>query len=144
MLTYGTDFKVENLPATDEPPNLPSVSIPMFPITVVNRKTFNGPSEYIGRAMKNLSASALGNPFKLKPYGPYDRDESVLKMYRHWLWEQIQDSTSPVYHELIRLAGIALTKPLAISCWCTPELCHGDVVKKAIAFLINSEKVKRN
>jgi len=140
MLIHGTDFKVENLPDTDDLPAIQKAA--MFPITVVNKKTFTGPSEYIGRTMRNLNGSPLGNPFRVKPHGPYTREASVLKMYRQWLWEQMQNTSGPVYRELLRLAGIALNEPLTISCWCAPELCHGDVIKRAIEFLITNELVR--
>ncbi len=85
--------------------------------------------------MPRLPGSPLGNPFKVKPHGPYERDESVLTHYRRWLWEQMKDKSGPVYLELVRLTEINKTQALNLSCWCAPELCHGHVVKSAITFI---------
>jgi len=66
MLTYGADFKLTDLERSS-PASLPTLL--MHPITVVNIKTFQGPSEYIGRPMPGRTGSPLGNPFKVKPWG---------------------------------------------------------------------------
>ena len=128
MLTFGSDFTVDDVESSRKLPH---------PITVVNIKTYQGPSEYIGRPMPGRKGSPLGNPFKVKPFGPYERDESVLVHYRAWLWKEMQDRSEAVYAELIRLASIAKIAPLALSCWCAPQTCHGDIVKNAITFLIH-------
>lgn len=131
MLTLGSDFTVNDLALEKTNMELP------HPITVVNIKTFPGPSEYIGRPMPGRKGSPLRNDFKVEPFGPYTRNESVFVHYRPWLWKEImQKRSGAVYAELIRLALIAKSSPLNISCWCAPLTCHGDVVKKAITFLI--------
>ena len=107
----------------------------MHQITVVNKKTFKGRSEYIGRAMRNLQGSPLGNPYRVKPFGPYERDESVLVLYRRWLWDQMKDTTGDPYRELQRLRTLAQKEPISISCWCVPDRCHGEIVKAAIEFM---------
>jgi hypothetical protein len=129
MLTFGSDFTINHV-VGESNRKLP------YPITVVNIKTFHGPSEYIGRPMPGRKGSPLGNGFKLQPFGPYTRDESVFVHYRPWLWKEMQDRSGAVYAELIRLASIAKNSPLKLGCWCAPETCHGDVVKKAISYLI--------
>jgi len=133
MLTYGADFKLTALPPSS-PASLPTLL--MHPITVVNIKTFQGPSEYIGRPMPGRTGSPLGNPFRIKPWGPYERNESVLVHYRAWLWKEMQKRSGEVYRELIRLALISKTGPLNLACWCAPETCHGEIVKNAINYLI--------
>lgn len=110
-----------------------------FPITIVNTKTFKGDSEYVGRPMRNLAGSPLGNPFKVRPHGRYERNESVFVMYRRWLWREMQNRDGKVFKELLRLKRIAETRPLNLACWCAPEACHGDVVKKAIEFLSRTQ-----
>ena len=135
MLTYGADFKLSDLesshPTTSDPAQL------MHPITVVNIRNFHGPAEYIGRPMPGRKGSPLGNPYKVKPWGPYERDESVLVHYRAWLWKAMQERSADVYHELIRLALSAKKGPLNLACWCAPETCHGDIIKNAITYLIH-------
>lgn len=109
-----------------------------YAINVVNRKHFKGISEYIGRTMPGLPGSPLGNQYKIKPHGPYSREQSVLTLYRRWLWKQMQDANSAAYMELIRLTEISKTQELNLSCWCAPELCHGTIVSNAITFLMNT------
>jgi Domain of unknown function (DUF4326) len=133
MLTYGADFTLSDLETsspTSDPPQL------MHPITVVNIRTFQGPAEYIGRPMPGHIGSPLGNPYKIKPWGPYDRDESVRVHYRSWLWKEMQKRSGEVYRELIRLALIAIARPLKLACWCAPKTCHGEIIKNAITYLI--------
>jgi hypothetical protein len=133
MLTYGADFKLCDLESSH--PN-PDPAPLMHPVTVVNIKTFHGPAQYIGRSMPGRKGSPLGNPFKVKPWGPYERDESVLVHYRAWLWTEMQNRSGEVYRELIRLALIAKAGPLTLACWCAPETCHGEIIKRAITYLI--------
>lgn len=129
MLTLGSDFTIGDvMDKTNR--KLP------YTITVVNIKTFQGRSEYIGRPMPNRTGSPLGNRYKVQPFGPYERDESVLVLYRAWLWKEMQNRSGAVYAELIRLALIAKTSPLNLGCWCAPKICHGDIVKRAVTFLI--------
>jgi hypothetical protein len=82
MLTHGCDFTLDDL-LMNANPTLP------HPITVVNIKTFRGPSEYIGRPMPGRNGSFLRNKFKVQPFGPYERNESVLVHYRSWLWKEM-------------------------------------------------------
>jgi len=56
-------------------------------------------------------------------------------MYRKWLWTEMQNTDGKVLKELLRLKQIAEMRPLNIACWCAPEACHGDIVKRAIQYL---------
>lgn len=94
-------------------------------ITIVNRKIYRGESVYIGRP------SVLGNPFRIGKDG--DR-ATVIVTYRRWLWEEIQRGAGPVFEEIQRLAELAKTDDLILGCWCTPQPCHGDILKSAIAW----------
>jgi hypothetical protein len=138
MLTYGSDFKIDDLPPIDRSTESTATNTLGYAINVVNRKHFKGPSEYIGRTMPGLAGSPLGNKYKIQPHGPYSREESVLTLYRRWLWKQMQDANSAAYIELTRLTEISKTQELNLSCWCAPELCHGTIVSKAIKFLMNT------
>jgi len=131
MLSYGPAFTVNDLNRG----KTEMTQANLFPITIVNTRTFAGDSEYIGRPMKDRPGSPLGNPFKVKPHGPYERNESVFRLYRQWLWKEMQDTEGKVFKELLRLKSIAETRPLNLACWCAPQACHGDVVKKAIEYL---------
>lgn len=139
MLTHGADFTIRDLESAYKNQETLSLDTPScyhdYPINVVHQRRFSGPAEYIGRNMPGLTGSPLGNPFKVKPFGPYERDKSVLIHYRRWLWEQMQNKKGTVYLELLRLASLAQKGPLNLSCWCAPERCHGEVVRDAIKFI---------
>ena len=60
MLTYGADFELTDLESTD-PTSGPAEL--MYPINVVNIRTFRGPAEYIGRPMPDRQGSPLGNRY---------------------------------------------------------------------------------
>ncbi len=142
MLIYGSDFRIDDLPAVDQPIQTTGPKALCYPIRIVNRKTFQGHSQYIGRPMSGLAGSSLGNQYKIQPYGPHTREESVHHLYRKWIWKEMQDQKSPAYRELIRLAELAEKDELVLSCWCAPQLCHGTIIKNAIEFLINRKTLE--
>lgn len=108
-------------------------------IEVVNRKYFNGDGIYIGRAMKGIPGSRLGNPYKVKPHGLYERGESI-SLYRRWLWSEIKRGAGPAFEELRRLVGLAQCGDLRLICWCKQPganvACHGDVIRDAVEWLL--------
>ena len=61
--------------------------------------------------------TAWGNPFVIGDDG--DRDEVIAKYGDHYLPHKTR-----LQERLPELAGSAL------GCWCSPEACHGDVLKK--------------
>ena len=113
-------------------------------IKVSNRKHYQGTGIYIGRTVGQLKGSVLGNPFRIKPHGIYDRNESIT-LYRRWLWKHVQSRTGVVYDELCRLKNLAESGDITLLCWCKePDkdvACHGDVVKACIEWLMKNEKV---
>jgi hypothetical protein len=142
MLIYGSDFRIDDLPAVDQPIQTTGRKALCYPITIVNRKTFQGHSQYIGRPMPGLAGSPLGNQYKIQPYGPHTREESVNHLYRKWIWKQMQDPKSAAYRELIHLAELAENDEIVLSCWCAPKLCHGTIIKNAIQFLIKRKTLE--
>lgn len=139
MLTYGSDFTIDELPTVDQTARTPTPQPFTYPITIVNRKTFKGESQYIGRTMPGLTGSPLANQYKVKPHGPFTREDSVLKLYRTWLWREMKRKGA-AYRELLRFTALAREKPLILSCWCAPALCHGTIIKKAIEYLSKTHK----
>lgn len=107
-------------------------------IRVENRKSYRGAGVYVGRSMRDIQGSVLGNPFKVKPHGPHERAESV-GLYRRWLWEHIRRGAGDVYEELVRLKNLAAQGDLALVCWCAPLACHADIIKAAIEWLMKRE-----
>jgi hypothetical protein len=108
-------------------------------ITVVNIRTAPPNAIYIGREMPGLPVSPLGNPFRPADLQNADGRSLCIRNYRRWIWDQIK-TRGPAFAELQRLAEIARTQDLVLACWCAPKSCHGDVVKAAIEWMINSER----
>ena len=111
----------------------------LHPINVVNVRTFNGDHDYIGRRMPGREGSPLGNPYKVKPHGPYPTAASTLNDYKRHLWRLMKDPTSAASIELKRLLNKARTQPVNLACWCAPGRCHGEVVKAALEYLARTQ-----
>ncbi|MBM3131109.1 MAG: DUF4326 domain-containing protein [Chloroflexi bacterium] len=97
---------------------------------------------YVGRPMKSgceqiRKGSILGNPFRV------GRDGSrsvVIEKYRKRLWGECQREHSAVKDELLRLVEIEKSgKMIVLVCWCHPQPCHADVIKRAIEFYVTGQ-----
>jgi hypothetical protein len=53
---------------------------------------------------------------------------------------QMKNPESEASKELRHLATIAQSGDLQLGCWCSPQSCHGDVIKAAIEWVIAQEK----
>lgn len=94
---------------------------------------------YIGRANKklNLEGSILANPFILNKDG--DRDE-VVEKYRKWLNAEVRKEGN-VYRYLVNLARIHQSPDeFQLVCYCKPHSCHGDIVLRALEYIITTFK----
>ena len=100
-------------------------------IKVVNRHSFQGTNEYVGRG------TPLGNPFILRREA--DRD-LVCEQYTHWLRAEYRKHGS-VYRALHRLAGLAKAGDLTLICSCAPKRCHADFIKTAIEAIVAKQLV---
>jgi len=67
--------------------------------------------------------SAWGNPFVMKDRSLAER-ERVIAQYRTHLWEQIKMGR-------IRLEELAALHGKNLCCWCSPALCHSQVLVEA-------------
>lgn len=103
-------------------------------IFVKNRKTYKGAGIYVGRAMPAICGSVLGNPYKVKPHGAYELDESLC-LYRRWLWQHLRSETGAVYGELLRLKRLAKQGDLTLICWCEPAPCHANIIKSCLEWM---------
>lgn len=105
-------------------------------ITILNKSFYKNKDigYYIGRP------SILGNPFIIGKDG--SRDEVIAK-YERWLRDRIK-LNGHIYHEINRLAKIAKDNDLILTCWCAPERCHGDVIKKIIEEINGKICIKDN
>ena len=96
----------------------------MYEIQVVNKKTYLGKGEYIGRP------SPLGNPFFMKDESYRD---SVCNQYKLWL--EKNKNIPAIRKELLRLLNIAKKGPLVLICWCAPKRCHGESIRDMLKSL---------
>lgn len=98
----------------------------LYPIAVVN-KHHGVQGEYIGRG------SPLGNPYPITTESPR---EVVIDKYVDYINERLKQNDPVILKELSRLYNIAKVQPLNLMCFCSPKLCHGDVIKH---ILVNYE-----
>lgn len=90
---------------------------------------------YIGRNSYGFKGSVLNNKFKIGKDG--NRDE-VVEKYRRWLWIEFKKK-GKVYEELVRISKQVIEgKEVELICWCSPQRCHGDVVKSCIEWMVKS------
>lgn len=91
---------------------------------------------YIGRG------SPLGNPFKVKPWGPYERGET-LGLYRGWLLHEAK--TNPdvkrALNDIWRRAKNG--EKVRLLCFCKPRACHGDVIAEVVASKLPADATTR-
>lgn len=93
---------------------------------------------YIGRKNKyyGLKESVLGNQFVIGQDG--NRNE-VIKKYRKWLCEEVKKKGA-VYKELMRIVKkVKKGENVELVCWCKPFICHGDILKKYLEWMLKEE-----
>lgn len=80
---------------------------------------------YIGRG------SPLGNPYKLKPWGPYERGETI-ELYRGWLLHEARtnEAVKRALNEIWR--RVKRGERVRLLCFCKPAACHGDVIAELV------------
>lgn len=111
-------------------------------IKVVNVRWQIPDAIYIGRYNEswNLQRSPLANPYKIPKSPTTDQLDEILNKYRRWLRIQIDDQAE-AYHELIRLKNLVMAgSDIKLACWCAPGICHGNVVKAAIEWMIKENR----
>lgn len=90
----------------------------------------------IGRASSGtgvgcLPAQALGNTFKLEPFGSYTRTESIAE-YKAWLEAKIAMRDKAVCAALNDIWQAARQVEVELECFCAPLPCHGTDVKRVV------------
>jgi hypothetical protein len=94
-------------------------------IKIKNKKTYQGEGFYIGRP------SPLGNPFRITKT---QTREDAIRRYSIWLKEQILHNPDILKTLDGLFSHLINNQSLTLVCWCSPESCHGDVIKQ---FLLN-------
>lgn len=93
-------------------------------IRVVNKRTYEGPGEYIGRP------SIFGNPHREDKDGT--REECVAKYKPFFEKRYAEDEAFKT--AVHALAHQALAGELILICWCDPLPCHGHVIRDFIQY----------
>ena len=67
----------------------------------------------------------------------------MIELYKRWLWNQINEhNPNGALNELLSIArSVKACKQVILTCYCAPLACHGDVIKKAVDWLIRENKV---
>jgi hypothetical protein len=94
---------------------------------------------YIGRAMPGYEESLLSNPFKIGVHG--NRDE-VIAMYDQLFTLMLSVRPHLIWPLLKEIADAADQEGCVLLCWCHPEPCHGEVIKRWINAILQYRKVK--
>lgn len=93
---------------------------------IVANKRDNPSGIYVARP------SILGNPFIIGKDGT--RPE-VVEKYRAWFYEQLGCNRALI-EEIERLQYIYKTeKTLTLICWCSPLICHVDIIKEYLEMI---------
>lgn len=104
-------------------------------IYVTNIKR-NKKAEYIGRFNPAIgNESPLHNPFRLQKH---EAKGSTLERYERYLDEKIASNDSVIMAELDRLLDIARRGDLYLGCWCSPQPCHGDIIRAKLNHLLEA------
>lgn len=105
------------------------IARPVPQTVVVHINDPAGYDVYIGRRMpsRGLKASVFQNPFRV---GPDGTREHCIALYEHRLREFLMGPDSDEWREKLEsLRGKRL------SCWCSPQPCHGDVLVRLLTEL---------
>lgn len=92
-------------------------------------------------------SSILGNPFELASESQRDL---VVQAFEVWFWNVIvkddtdtktftekglklakayrRPSAKEIQEELLRICLLAKRKRVTLLCWCSPKMCHGEVI----------------
>jgi hypothetical protein len=109
--------------------------------------------EYIGRKWSgelngntyNFEGSPLGNPFKI---GDGVTRAEAVRLYREYLWEQyskaFKGERTPVFEAINDiLDDWDSGTPVVLVDWCSPQLCHGDIVRQLIQWVREHPTARR-
>lgn len=83
--------------------------------------------------------SPLGNPFRPADLNSEEDRRLCIANYRRWLWDQMKCAVSEPAQEIARLTELVTYQNLTLLCWCAPKSCHGQVVAKAVKWLIEGK-----
>jgi hypothetical protein len=99
-------------------------------IKVLNKYTAS--AEELRDSVSVMRPSVLGNPYKVKPHGPYSRGE-VVEAYEVWLRQQLADKNERV-RNIMNALYLAAKRghEVKLVCCCHPQRCHAHVIKRVL------------
>lgn len=109
-------------------------------IAVANKRTFVADGTmaiYVGRSVRGLAGSPLGNPFRVGPKYP---GMAAIAAYAAWIDERLADPDSPQARMFASLLRIARRGDLTLICWCHPNPCHANVIKDRLEACLNAKE----
>ena len=94
--------------------------------------------EYPWQVRIDRGYSVLANPYKMKTKSDTERQLCVAR-YKRWLW-QCCEQKGKILAELFRLYELHKTyHKLELFCWCSPKLCHGNVIKEFLELTMKED-----
>lgn len=106
----------------------------MFKVKVVDVRNFDASTMPEAHVEAISRPSILGNPYYLNNKANATERAEVIKKYHMYL-DQHRKDNSKVWQEVVRLAVIAQTQPVVLTCFCAPEPCHGNIIARAMAYI---------
>lgn len=106
-------------------------------ITIGNVKTYKPEDGVI--TIKVDRSSPLGNPFFM--YSESERD-MVCNKYERYFYRRLhnQNTTDRFKKELDRIYTLCFENDVVLLCWCYPERCHAETIKKYLEERLRREK----
>jgi hypothetical protein len=99
-------------------------------IKVLNKHTAT--TEELKGSISVMRPSVLGNLYKVKPYGPYSREEAV-EAYEVWLRQELVNKNERVRNVMNALYLAAKQgHEVKLVCCCHPKRCHAHVIKRLL------------
>ena len=108
----------------------------MSTIRVFNLK--NKHSDCIGNELYIGRGSVLGNPYTHLPLQRTQAQVQVssrveaVKQYEKWLKEKIEQKDEKIIEQLNDIIERLKIGNVNLMCYCSPLLCHGDVIAKIV------------
>lgn len=100
-------------------------------ISVVNR-TKSDAGIYVGRP------SIFGNPFEIGRDGTRTQ---VIQKYEDYFVRRLE--LDILFHrEFMKLVDAAREGDITLACWCCPQRCHAEIIKKYIELELNKDRLK--
>ena len=114
-------------------------------IKVVNKRTHQPRVEdvYIGRG------SVLGNkythiPTKTQATYIVSSREEAISSYKRWINGMLNSNDIDVRRELNNIYTLAKHGNVNLVCYCSPQRCHGDILKEMIEEKLEQRKLTCN